>query len=288
MYEPDKRLTAGCALEHKWIKNKENSKQNLQRSISSNWSNSCVSLKNEKGLKRQAKANDSTDLCRNSAKKSTYGATRSRDDELNKESARVVEGHKGSWRDVSTNRDYVPKNVYNACDAKKRSDPISGKVQKNDLKNAQGDTMFTKTKIKGIEADQNGKDVGQKEPSTRQHSDTNVQRRQSSKVKSKVSPMINPGKNSKQNNAANIRAQDYNGNLAFVKRLPSSQQHAKSCVEDTMSMQSNLEDLSKETLLIEYIPLSRAKAGNKATLLPPIKSSRTTSNNLDNTIELIN
>lgn len=244
-----------------------------------------MSLKNEKGLKRQAKANDSTDLCRNSAKKSTYGAIRSRDDELNKESARVVEGNKGSRRDVSTN---VKNNVYNACDAKKRSDPISGKVQKNDLKNAQGDTMSTKTKFKGIEADQSGKDVGQKEPSTRQHSDTNVQRRQSSKVKSKVSPMINPDKNSKQNNAANTRAQDYNGNLAFVKRLPPSQQHAKSCVEDTMSTQWNLEGLSKEErLLIEYIPLSRAKAGNRATLLPPIKSSCTTSNNLDNTIELI-
>lgn len=237
-----------------------------------------MSLKNEKGLTRQAKAIRNSG---NSAKRPTYGAIyRPRDDELNKESARVAEGHKGSRRDVSTTR---------AAAAKKKSDPTSGKVQNSGMKKEQQNAMFTKTKVTGVDSDLSVKDVRQKERSTGQHNVTNVQRH-SSMLNSKVNPMVpNPDKKSKQSNPANPRAQDCNGNLAFVKRLPPSQQHAKSCVEDTMSTRWNLEDLSKEErLLIEYTPLARTKAGNKAMLLPPIKSSRTTSSNLGNAVELIN
>ncbi|XP_046843746.1 serine/threonine-protein kinase H1-like [Xenia sp. Carnegie-2017] len=53
--EPAKRLTAAQALKHRWIRRKTHNKQNLQKSISSNWNDSRTSLKNEKGLKCQAR-----------------------------------------------------------------------------------------------------------------------------------------------------------------------------------------------------------------------------------------
>lgn len=242
-----------------------------------------MSLRNEKGLKRQAKAKCSRDPCRNSgnsAKRTTYGAIyRSCDDELNKDSARVPDEHKVSRRDVSATRGYVPKGVHNTCDANKKRDATSGDVQKNDVKNAQEHEPSPQTKLPRIKANMSAKDSEQK-----QHSDTNVQRRQSSKHK--VSPLVlNPDKTSKRNSVA--RAPGSNGNLAFVKRLPPSRQHAESFVEDTMSTLWNLEDVGKdERLLIDDTPLSRAS--NKATLLPPIKSSLMSSSNLDNTVELRN
>ena len=76
-------------LDHKWIKNKQHNKLNLQTSISSNWGDSCVSLKNEKA-KRHARTKDSTNpytRSENSAKKSTYGAIyKSHDDKLHSKS----------------------------------------------------------------------------------------------------------------------------------------------------------------------------------------------------------
>ena len=252
-----------------------------------------MSLRNEKGLKRQAKAKCSTDPCRNSGnsvKRTTYSAIyRSCDDELNKESARAPEEHEVSRRDASATRGYVPKGVHNTCDANKKRDATSGEVQKNDVKHAQEHAPSPKTKLPGINADMSAKDSKQKESKesvASQHGDKNVQRRLSSKHKPKVSPLVlNPDKTRKRNSV--IRAPNSNGNLAFVKRLPPSRQHAESFVEDTMSTLWNLEDVGKdERLLIEYAPLSRAS--NKATLLPPIKSSLMPSSNLDNTVELRN
>lgn len=60
--EYEKRLTASQALEHKWIKERHK-KMNLQRSISSNWTESCLSLnstKSRKHIKRKERVGSSS------------------------------------------------------------------------------------------------------------------------------------------------------------------------------------------------------------------------------------
>ena len=273
VFDSSKRMTASEALEHKWIKKERHKKLNLQRSISSNWSNSCVSLKNEKGLKRRVKLRDSTNpskISPNSAKKTTYGAIhRSHDDKLYRkeshEKTRPSEGNKDSLRQVWTTVVDAPNSNTNP-----------GKSEEMDeneaLKSLQEKQANEKVK-KWLKMDANDAS------SQKEGRKINVNRKPSKTV-SKVSPLIvDPAKNSRcaakytpstLESVAQPNAEDCNGNLAFVKRIPSSMQRTKPCVDDTTS--SRLNDSCKDEFH-EHSPLNIPKTNNRATLLPPIKAS---------------
>ena len=278
--DPSKRLTASEALEHKWIKNKQHNKLNLQRSISSNWSDSCVSLKNEKGLKRHAKAKDSTNPCKNSVnftKKATYGAIyRSHDDKLHRKESHAKP--KAPQRDVSTTNADVLKDTDNNNTSTNCGE--SGKMDKNmTLESAHGKSTDEKVeKWLRTDADLKAKDSNS-EP-LRNQKNTNVKRK-SSKHASKVRPvMVDPEKSAVKSipsileRTDRLSSQDCNGNLAFVKRVPSSTRCVESRADDTMSSRWN--ELQKdESHVTERSPLNRANARNRVTLLPPLESSVT-------------
>ena len=74
--EPWKRLTASQALEHHWIKQAQHKKVNLQKSISSNWTESCLSLKSaaSKTSKKSRKPDPNTEHVKRNTK-GTEGTT---------------------------------------------------------------------------------------------------------------------------------------------------------------------------------------------------------------------
>ena len=268
-------MTASEALEHKWIKKESHKKLNLQRSISSNWSNSCVSLKNEKGFKRHVKPKDSTNpskISPNSTKKATYGAIhRSHDDKLYgkelREKIRSSEGNEDLQRHVSTTVVDAPNSNTN-----------SGKSEEMDvneaLKRSQEKQANEKVKkwLKMDANDSNSKKEGRK---------TNVNRKPS-KIVSKVSPLIvdyekNPRSAAKYTpstleSVAWPNAEDCNGNLAFVKCIPSSTQRTRPRADDTTCSRLNYSG-KDEVHVTEHSPLNIPKTNHRVSLLPPIKAS---------------
>jgi hypothetical protein len=286
-------LTADEALKHRWIKEKNHKKLNLQKSISSNWSNSCVSLKNEKGLKRHVKASDFTNpskISPNSGKKATYGAVDPIHDDKSctKESyekARSSEGDKDLQRhhvvstgtvdapnsNTSTNRDESGEMDENVA-LKRAQEKRANENVKNRL-NADLKTNHSKSK--------------KNEPLANGQRRTNLNRK-SSKTASKVSPLIVHSKKNTRPKSAAKRApsalesparskpEDCNGNLDFVERIPPTIQHVEPRVEprvdDTMSSQRN-DSGEDEEHVNELSHLKRTKTNNRASFLPPIQSS---------------
>ncbi|XP_028391702.1 serine/threonine-protein kinase H1 homolog [Dendronephthya gigantea] len=269
VFDASKRLTAHDALEHKWIKTKEHGKLNLQRSISSNWNDSSVSLKNEKGLKRRARTTRDNSG-RNGKGKTTYGSIhRSRDDELHKGSGgkkRVSTGHKNAHKYVSGN----------SCAEKAKdvsgTSSDSGEIDKNLAHEiTEKNPTCLDTEVNGTNELLAGKNSA-------------VVRRKASK-QTKVTPVVvASGKKDKlehsidtsslHENTACSGVEDCNSNLAFVRSTQPPAQRGESREDGETSSKWDIVVQEKKSDVTEKTPLKRAMTVNKrATLLPPIQSS---------------
>lgn len=239
MFEPAKRLSAGDALEHKWMRSKRHKKLNLQRSISSNWSESCVSLKNEKGLERRqsvvkdtATKSSSKKLMHKAKIKSYEGTSRGNG------RAEYPKGANGSPMDLT--------NIMNTKRGREKSDS------------------------------QSVKDPGKKQSETLNDGGVNSKTRPINKQGITVSPVeiTRSEKSFAENNGESKHersARDYNGNLRSEKHTTSSTRPGKTRADGTTTSRCNLNDSSLcEDAVTERSPLNKPRANKKAAL-PPIQ-----------------